>query len=340
MEVAEEGMEVQEEALSECGVGESLGSYPIVDMAEHVGFLVACDAGLGGHGGSYEGGFEEKAINEDSLPEPIAPTMTVVLSPTGCCLRVPSSSVATTEGGGSVSATFLPATATDSSPVGRRLGESTCDEATEMLEYCDKGMKVAVGRGAFCGNPMDGTLVLGGTVEAVDGGELDGGSRSVGTGTTGTCEMVFLVTSASRKRLGKALSSLETILKNLNTESEDNLVNCPVFFVPELWSCKGGNDGLLTIGRKALSPSSKVMRSEISISSISDNDVRNCNSRFWLENEESEAQKLWNIGKDLGLSFDGKEEVVLKSLQALEVRDKGNMNLKRKECVVSDDENN
>ena len=69
-------------------------------------------------------------------------------------------------------------------------------------------------------------------------------------------------------------------------------------------------------------------------------DVRNCNNRFWLENKESEAQKIWNMGKVLGFSFAGKEEVVVKNLQTLEARDRNNMLLKRKESVVSDDENN
>jgi len=46
------------------------------------------------------------------------------------------------------------------------------------------------------------------------------------------------------------------------------------------------------------------------------------------------------MGKDLGFSFVGKEEVVVKNLQALEARDRDNMLLKRKESVVSDDENN
>ena len=113
---------------------------------------------------------------------------------------------------------------------------------------------------------------------------------------------------SKRKETWQVLSFSKAILKNLNTELEDNLVNFQMFCVSELWFCKSGKDGLLTMGRKALSPSSMVTRSENVISSMSDNDIRNCNSHFWLKNREFEVQKFRTLEKIWGSRLLGRNK--------------------------------
>ena len=201
---------------------------------------------------------------------------------------------------------LVTSTTTVTTPFGHLLGASLCDEVAAAPVYRDEGLKVTGGRGFGYDESMGGSPAVGGSVEAADGGDFDGVNRSVGKGSVGVVEMVFSAEAAGGKRLGKIFS--RTSLKNM---------------------------------RKKVAPSSLAgKRLETVVSSISDNDVRNCNNRYWLENKESEAQKIWNMGKDLGFSFTGKEEVVVKNLQALEAQDRDNMLLKRKESVVSDDENN
>ena len=203
---------------------------------------------------------------------------------------------------------LVTSTTTVTMPIGHHLGASPCDEVVAEPVYRDEGLEVTGGRGIGYEESMGDSPVVGGSVEVADGGELDGVNRSVGKRSVRTVEMVFSAEAAGGKRLGKTLSSSKTNLKNM--------------------------------GKKAAPSSLAGKRLEIIVSSISNNDVRNCNNRYWLENKESEAQKIWNIGKDLGFSFAGKEEVVVKNLQSLEARDRDNMLLKRKGSVVSDDENN
>ena len=45
--------------------------------------------------------------------------------------------------------------------------------------------------------------------------------------------------------------------------------------------------------------------------SLSDNVVRNCNRLFWLKDEHVEAIRIWKLGKEVGFSYTGKEEVVI-----------------------------
>ncbi|KAK8467808.1 hypothetical protein PHAVU_007G156800 [Phaseolus vulgaris] len=201
---------------------------------------------------------------------------------------------------------LVTSTITVTTPLGHLLGASACDEVAAAPVYRDEGLEVTGGRGLGYNEHLGGSPAVEGLSEAADGGEVDGANRSVGKESVGAVEMVFSAKAAGGKRLSKTFS--KTSLKNM---------------------------------RRKVAPSSMAgKRLETVVSSISDNDVRNCNNRYWLENKESEAQKNWNMGKVLGFLFAGKEEVVVKNLQALEARDRDNMLLKRKESVVSDDENN
>ena len=76
---------------------------------------------------------------------------------------------------------------------------------------------------------------------------------------------------------------------------------------------------------------------------MSDGAVRNCNRLYWINNEYSEAVRIWTIRKELGFSFSGEEEVVVGRIQAMEIRDKAGVrkeSISRVEKSVSDDEDN
>ncbi|KAK7356421.1 hypothetical protein VNO80_15692 [Phaseolus coccineus] len=79
------------------GVGEPLGSDPIVDVAEHVGFSAISDSGLVGDGGSHDGGNGGKVVN-DRLETLILATITISV---GLRVGVPSSGETLTGGNGS-----------------------------------------------------------------------------------------------------------------------------------------------------------------------------------------------------------------------------------------------
>jgi len=195
---------------------------------------------------------------------------------------------------------------TVTTPLGHLLNASPCDEVKAAPVYRDEGLEVTGGRGLGYDEHLGGSPAVEGLPEAADGGKVDDANRSVGKESIGAVEMLFSAEATGGKRLGK--TSFKTSLKNM---------------------------------RKKVAPSSLAgKRLETVVSSISDNDVRNCNNRYWLENKESKGQQIWNMGKVLGFSFAGKEEVVVKNLQALEARNRDNMLLKRKESVVFDDENN
>lgn len=52
----------------------------------------------------------------------------------------------------------------------------------------------------------------------------------------------------------------------------------------------------------------------------SDSAVKNCNRLFQMKNEDSEASKIWKVGKELGFMFSDKEDIVLSSLIYLKKR--------------------
>ncbi|KAK7356422.1 hypothetical protein VNO80_15693 [Phaseolus coccineus] len=126
---------------------------------------------------------------------------------------------------------------------------------TMALTRRNVGVRGAVKMGANCSGSLDGTSMKGGGIEAVVAGEMDGDYRSAGMGLAASPTM-----AASGRRHGVVIPSPKTILKNPFADSEDNLVNCPVFFMPGLWSRKEGKDGLLSIGRTVVSSPSVDMR--------------------------------------------------------------------------------
>jgi len=76
---------------------------------------------------------------------------------------------------------------------------------------------------------------------------------------------------------------------------------------------------------------------------LSDGAVRNCNRLYWINNEHSEAVRIWTIGKEWGFSFSGEEVVVVGRIQAMEIQDKSGVRMEsvsRVESSVSDDEGN
>jgi len=76
---------------------------------------------------------------------------------------------------------------------------------------------------------------------------------------------------------------------------------------------------------------------------LSDSAMRNCNMMFWMNNEHSEAFRVWYIGKELGFSFSGEKDVAIGRLQAMEMRDKSKVHKRSRSRVennLSDDEAN
>lgn len=72
------------------------------------------------------------------------------------------------------------------------------------------------------------------------------------------------------------------------------------------------------------SNSSSKCHSHLSLSlcnSVSDSDMRNCNGIFWFKHREREARNLWDMGKALGLRFNGDENLIIKRLKEMEDRD-------------------
>lgn len=53
----------------------------------------------------------------------------------------------------------------------------------------------------------------------------------------------------------------------------------------------------------------------------SDSGIVNCNGLFWLRHKEREARRLWEMGKNLGLCYEGDEEQIINKLIAMEERD-------------------
>lgn len=52
--------------------------------------------------------------------------------------------------------------------------------------------------------------------------------------------------------------------------------------------------------------------------SLLDSAVANCNRRYWLQNLEGEAKKLWCLGKELGTVFEGNEDEIVERLIEME----------------------
>ena len=105
----------------------------------------------------------------------------------------------------------------------------------------------------------------------------------------------------------------------------------------------GGREGITyplrdgsvpTVERVSKSTSLRELRSEIF---ISDNAVRNGNKLVWMKNNYGEARKMWNIGKEMGFTLLGEEEVVLNKLRSLKNQD--NKSRQVENCVSVDESN-
>ncbi|KAK7368961.1 hypothetical protein VNO80_10994 [Phaseolus coccineus] len=55
---------------------------------------------------------------------------------------------------------------------------------------------------------------------------------------------------------------------------------------------------------------------------VSDNGIDNCNRMFWLKHDNLETIRLWELGKLIGVTLEGKEKKLLVRLEELEDRDK------------------
>lgn len=59
-----------------------------------------------------------------------------------------------------------------------------------------------------------------------------------------------------------------------------------------------------------------------------------------MKNDNPEAIRIWNIGKDLGFSYTSEDDILISILQSMENRDSSKLRYNRMESSVSDDENN
>lgn len=53
--------------------------------------------------------------------------------------------------------------------------------------------------------------------------------------------------------------------------------------------------------------------------------IENCNRISKMKNEEYEAVKVWTVGKDMGFTRSGQENIVISRLQSLEARENGKL---------------
>jgi len=107
----------------------------------------------------------------------------------------------------------------------------------------------------------------------------------------------------------------------------------------------GGRRGMVEENSQAVVVSSRQDERVGSLSgnNLSDGAVRNCNRLYWINNEHSEAVRIWTIRKELGFTFSGEEEMVVGRIQAMEFRDKTGVrkeSVSRVENSLSDDEGN
>lgn len=56
--------------------------------------------------------------------------------------------------------------------------------------------------------------------------------------------------------------------------------------------------------------------------SISDSNIKNCNRKIRDRSDLSSAEKLWNLGKEIGVSCGGNEAEIITKIVEMEVRDR------------------
>jgi len=88
----------------------------------------------------------------------------------------------------------------------------------------------------------------------------------------------------------------------------------------------------------------KLLRSVIHsiCSSLSDDNIINCNRLFWQNNNVSggsDGARVWDIAKALGVTFSGDEEGIIKELEILERRDRKQGKMSVGVCKVSHENN-
>jgi len=66
-----------------------------------------------------------------------------------------------------------------------------------------------------------------------------------------------------------------------------------------------------------------ILRDDLSLASISDMDISNCNIRLRTSRNLDKSPKLWESGKRFGLSCRGDEEEVINEYVCMEARDAG-----------------
>ncbi|KAK7376985.1 hypothetical protein VNO80_02405 [Phaseolus coccineus] len=224
-------MRIELDEVKVGSVGEG-GGGPIVDVAEHVGYPAGA---LGAHDNDLDGKVEGSG---GSLVEVPAPTMLAGKTSDGRRDRSPSFQKA-----------------------------SLCGAKPEALASSDERVEATDRRVALrSGRPVATTSAkLVDSVGVEVGGEAvhtasSGGSKGIGLDLEWAIRAVSPVTALSGERHPAVISSPRTLHKNFNSESEANLMNCPVFFAPGLWSYKGGNDGFFAAGRTTSAAPSVELR--------------------------------------------------------------------------------
>lgn len=134
-------------------------------------------------------------------------------------------------------------------------------------------------------------------------GEVDGGTR----GTHSAAALPLCSGSCRRP------DTLPAVFRDLQQRGSSS-----IFPSGSSFSSSVGPRGCIrsTVARKEL----RQMASSY-LSSVPDSDIRNCNYQFWLRHKNREAKKLWEMGKVFGLRYEGDEDLVVKRLVDMEVRD-------------------
>jgi len=78
----------------------------------------------------------------------------------------------------------------------------------------------------------------------------------------------------------------------------------------------------------------KLLRSVVqsTCNSLSDDNIINCNRLFWSNKHSAEGPEnisIWGLAKELGVTFSGEEEEIIKELESMDSRDRiqGNANV-------------
>ncbi|KAK7364555.1 hypothetical protein VNO80_13292 [Phaseolus coccineus] len=56
--------------------------------------------------------------------------------------------------------------------------------------------------------------------------------------------------------------------------------------------------------------------------SITDSNILNCNRLFWSKQDLSTPLRIWELGKELGVTYEGEQEMIIQELEEMKVRDR------------------